>query len=62
MELICIKCSIRLIEEVAYKATFKADLGIIDKEDVADHFKASLLTILIKEVFILDLDIEIVVL
>jgi hypothetical protein len=57
----CIKYSICLIKEVTNKATSKANLSIVDKEDVLDYSRTSLLAVLIKEVFILDLDIEIVV-
>jgi hypothetical protein len=39
----------------------KADLGIVDEEDVLDHSGTSPLAVLIEEVFIPDLDIEIVV-
>jgi len=62
MELIRIKCSICFIEEVAYKATFKANLGIIDKRDIANDPNATSSTIFIYKVFILDLGIESIVL
>jgi hypothetical protein len=61
-ELIRIECSICLIEEVAHKATSKADLGIVDKEDIANDPGAGSSTILIYEVFIPDLGMESMVL
>jgi hypothetical protein len=61
-EHICIKCCICLIQKVASKTSSKADLSIADEEDISDDSPACSFTLLVKQVFIADLDMKILVL